>query len=86
MKRDYVVNLFLVLTLSSIALCSATPTRKRPWLGVLFEPKEKSNREHKLNLNEGTIYVYSTDKWEISDYRHERGYSVILFSSKSRIT
>ncbi len=55
MKRDYAVNLFLVLTLSSIALYSATPTRKRPWLGVLFEPKEKSNREHKLNLNEGTI-------------------------------
>jgi hypothetical protein len=44
MKRDYAVNLFLVLTLSSIALCSVTPTRKRPWLAVRPEDLVTANK------------------------------------------
>jgi hypothetical protein len=34
MKRNYAISLLLVLALSPIGLCSATPTWTGPWLGV----------------------------------------------------
>jgi len=53
MKRDYAVNLFLVLTLSSIGLCSATPTWKRPWLGVHVILTTKDNTEQLAQVVKG---------------------------------
>jgi len=46
MKRDYTIHFCLVLTLSSIGLCSATPTWKRPWLGVhvMLTTKDKTEQ------------------------------------------
>lgn len=53
MKRDYAINLFLVLTLSSIGLCSATPTWKRPWLGVHVMLTTKDNTEQLAQVVKG---------------------------------
>ncbi|MBN2272263.1 MAG: family 20 glycosylhydrolase [Sedimentisphaerales bacterium] len=46
MKKNHGISLLLVLMVSSIALCSAAPTWKRPWLGVhvLLTTRDKTEQ------------------------------------------